>query len=84
MGTYKCSVCGKVFEVGDGAEPVCPICKAKGDKLRLSGEKNANPYAGTKTEKNLEAAFAACGLDASRRGESFSLNEFAILADALL
>ena len=35
-------------------------------------------------KEHLEAAFAACGLDASRRGESFSLNEFAILADALL
>lgn len=35
-------------------------------------------------KEHLEATFAACGLDASRRGESFSLNEFAILADALL
>lgn len=35
-------------------------------------------------KEHLEAVFAACGLDASRRGESFSLNEFAILADALL
>ncbi len=71
MGTYKCSVCGKVFEVGDGAEPVCPICKAKGDKLRLSGEKKANPYAGTKTEKNLEAAFA---------GESQARNKYTYFA----
>ena len=35
-------------------------------------------------KEHLESALAACGLDASRRGESFSLNEFAILADALL
>ena len=33
MRTYKCLVCGKVFDVEDGVEPVCPVCKAKGDKL---------------------------------------------------
>ena len=26
---YKCKVCGQVFEVKDGEEPVCPVCKAK-------------------------------------------------------
>ena len=26
---YKCKVCGAVFEVKDGEEPVCPVCKAK-------------------------------------------------------
>ena len=56
MKTYKCMVCGKVFEVEDGVEPVCPLCKAKGDKV--VEVKKANPYAGTQTEKNLEAAFA--------------------------
>lgn len=30
---YKCLVCGQVFEVPDGEEPVCPVCKVKGDKL---------------------------------------------------
>lgn len=30
---YKCLVCGAVFEVPDGVEPVCPVCKVKGDKL---------------------------------------------------
>ena len=33
MKTYKCKVCGKIFEVEDGATPVCPVCKATGDKL---------------------------------------------------
>ena len=30
---YKCLVCGQVFDVAEGQEPVCPVCKAKGDKL---------------------------------------------------
>lgn len=30
---YKCLVCGQVFEVPDGEEPVCPVCHVKGDKL---------------------------------------------------
>ena len=69
MKTYKCLVCGKVFEVEDGAEPVCPLCKAKGDKLELAVK--SNPYAGTQTEKNLEAAFA---------GESQARNKYTYFA----
>lgn len=69
MKTYKCLVCGKVFDVEDGAEPVCPLCKAKGDKL--VEVKKANPYAGTQTEKNLEAAFA---------GESQARNKYTYFA----
>ena len=30
---YKCLVCGQIFEVIEGAEIVCPVCKAKGDKI---------------------------------------------------
>ena len=30
---YKCLICGQVFEVADGETPVCPVCKATGDKL---------------------------------------------------
>ena len=30
---YKCLVCNAEFEVEEGVEPVCPICKAKGDQL---------------------------------------------------
>ncbi len=55
MKKYKCLVCGAEFEVADGAEAVCPICKAKGDKLEeIKGETNMNKYAGTKTEKILK------------------------------
>lgn len=68
MKTYKCKVCGEVFQVEDGVEPVCPVCKARGDKLELVSEApKSNPYAGTQTEKNLEAAFA---------GESQARNKY--------
>ena len=33
MKTYKCLICGEVFTVEDGVEPVCPRCKATGEKL---------------------------------------------------
>jgi rubrerythrin/Pyruvate/2-oxoacid:ferredoxin oxidoreductase delta subunit len=66
MKTYKCLVCGKVFTVEDGVEPVCPACGAKGDKLV-----EVNPYYGTQTEKNLEEAFA---------GESMARNKYTYFA----
>ncbi len=71
MKTYKCLICGLVFSVEDGAEAVCPKCKATGDKLELVAEKKSNPYAGTQTEKNLEAAFA---------GESMARNKYTYFA----
>ncbi len=67
MKTYKCKICGKVFTVNDGETPVCPACKASGEKLELLGSK----YAGTQTEKNLEAAFA---------GESQARNKYTYFA----
>ena len=30
---YKCLVCGQIFDVPDGEEPVCPVCKVSGDKV---------------------------------------------------
>lgn len=75
MATYRCKVCGKVFEVEDGVTPVCPVCKQSGDNLELVGDKPAaaaaNPYAGTQTEKNLQAAFA---------GESQARNKYTYFA----
>ena len=71
MKQYKCKVCSHVFESSD-AHPVCPVCKASGDKLELISEKpKANKYAGTQTEKNLEAAFA---------GESQARNKYTYFA----
>ena len=63
---YKCKVCGVVFESSD-AEPICPVCKAKGDKLIPM----KNKYEGTKTEQNLHEAFA---------GESMARNKYTYFA----
>ncbi|MCR5268274.1 MAG: rubrerythrin family protein [Lachnospiraceae bacterium] len=73
MKTYKCLVCGEVFTVEDGAEAVCPLCGVSGDKLELVEETKggSNPYAGTQTEKNLQAAFA---------GESQARNKYTYFA----
>ena len=32
-GKYKCTVCFTEFETEKGEEPVCPMCKSKGDDL---------------------------------------------------
>ena len=73
MKTYKCKVCKTMFYVDDNAEPVCPICKAKGENLELLEDTSVkkNPYEGTQTEKNLEAAFA---------GESQARNKYTYFA----
>ena len=70
---YKCKICGHEFEVADGQTPQCPLCKAEGDHLEIIGgeEMSKNPYAGTQTEKNLEAAFA---------GESQARNKYTYFA----
>lgn len=72
MKKYKCDICGKIFEVAEGVDPTCPECGAMGTKLKLI----ENPpitakYAGTQTEKNLQAAFA---------GESEARNKYTYFA----
>ena len=69
MKKFRCKVCNAVFEVEDGVEVVCPVCKVKGDKLEEIVP--TNKYAGTQTEKNLEAAFA---------GESQARNKYTYFA----
>ena len=72
MKTYKCLVCGEIFKVEDGVEPVCPKCGVKGDKLeQVMPVAKANKYAGTQTEKNLQAAFS---------GESEARNKYTYFA----
>ena len=71
MSKYKCKVCGEIFEVKAGEIPVCPRCKATGDKLELIVEEANNKYAGTQTEKNLHAAFD---------GESGARNKYTYFA----
>ena len=70
MKTYKCKVCGEVFEAAEG-QAVCPLCKSTGDKLEEVTNMNKSKYAGTQTEKNLEAAFA---------GESQARNKYTYFA----
>ena len=72
MKQYKCKICGLVFEVEDGVEPVCPKCGMKGDKLeQVMPVAKASKYAGTQTEKNLQAAFS---------GESEARNKYTYFA----
>ena len=73
MTKYHCKICDANFEVPVGAEAICPICGASGDNLEVVTEEapKANPYAGTQTEKNLEAAFA---------GESMARNKYTYFA----
>lgn len=81
---YKCRLCGYEFTVSGGAEPVCPVCGAKGENLELisgpagnAGDAGAQAeaekpdYTGTQTEKNLQAAFA---------GESQARNKYTYFA----
>ena len=61
MKKYKCLLCGQEFEIEEGQEVICPLCGATGDEIvpvEDEPEAKANPYAGTQTEKNLQAAFA--------------------------
>ena len=73
MKTFKCLICGEVFTVENDQEPICPKCKAKGNKLVeiKADDKKTNKYQGTQTEKNLEAAFA---------GESQARNKYTYFA----
>ena len=68
---YLCKVCGEIFEVKDGETPVCPRCRATGEKLEPVVEEPKNKYAGTQTEKNLHAAFD---------GESGARNKYTYFA----
>ena len=71
MKKYKCLVCNVVFEVPEGEEPICPVCGITDEDLLEVVEEADNKYAGTQTEKNLEAAFA---------GESQARNKYTYFA----
>ena len=65
MKKFICKVCGYVHE-GDKAPEVCPKCKAP-----ASAFEEVNPLKGSKTEANLQAAFA---------GESQATNKYTYFA----
>ena len=71
MSKWKCKVCGYIYE-GDSlpADFTCPVCKQPAsafEKIEEAHVQGANKYAGTQTEKNLQAAFA---------GESQARNKY--------
>ena len=75
MEKWKCSVCGYIHEGPLPADFVCPRCKQPAsvfEKIEEAPAKGANPYAGTKTEKNLAEAFA---------GESQARNKYTYFAN---
>ena len=70
MSKWKCKICGYVHE-GDKLPEACPVCKQPSSSFEMIEEKKTNKYAGTETEKNLEAAFA---------GESQARNKYTYFA----
>ena len=72
---YRCLLCGAEFEGKPGEEAVCPRCGAQGDMLEKQNapvnKEGGNKYAGTRTEKNLHAAFS---------GESEARNKYTYFA----
>ena len=75
MSKWKCKVCGYIYE-GDELPNgfTCPVCKQPAssfEKIEEAPVKAAGKYAGTQTEKNLEAAFA---------GESQARNKYTYYA----
>ena len=73
MEIWKCSVCGYIHEGPLPEDFRCPVCKQPASKFVRVGPEapKKNPYAGTETEKNLEAAFA---------GESQARNKYTYFA----
>lgn len=74
MEKWKCSVCGYIHEGPMTPDFKCPVCKQPADKFVKIEDAAApakNPYAGTKTEKNLWEAFA---------GESQARNKYTYFA----
>lgn len=74
MEFYRCPVCGYIEEGPLPAGYKCPRCKQPGENFVkvASEELSSNPYEGTKTEKNLQEAFA---------GESQARNKYTYFAD---
>lgn len=70
MEKWKCTVCGYVHEGPMTEDFKCPVCKQGADKF-VKIEEAKNPFAGSKTEKNLWEAFA---------GESQARNKYTYFA----
>ena len=72
MEKWKCTICGYIHEGPMTEDFKCPKCKQGADKfVKIEEAPAKNPYAGTKTEKNLWEAFA---------GESMARNKYTYFA----
>ena len=75
MAKWKCKICGYIYEGEELPEGfTCPVCRQPASVFEKVEEKPAaaaSIYAGTKTEKNLEEAFA---------GESQARNKYTFFA----
>ena len=73
MEKWKCKVCGYIHEGPISDDFACPLCKQPASAFEKIEETKAgaSKYAGTETEKNLEAAFA---------GESMARNKYTFYA----
>ena len=72
IAKWKCTVCGYIHEGEMTDDFKCPQCKVHAFKFEKIEEAPAkNPFAGTKTEKNLWEAFA---------GESQARNKYTYFA----
>ena len=74
MEKWKCTICGYIHEGEMTEDFKCPKCRQGADRFVKIEEAKAatNPYAGTKTEKNLWEAFA---------GESQARNKYTYFAE---
>ena len=74
METYRCTVCGYIYEGSLTEDFKCPRCGQPASVFEKVEEKAAtvNKYAGTKTEQNLMEAFA---------GESQARNKYTYFAN---
>lgn len=75
MEKWKCTVCGYIHEGPMTEDFICPVCKQPASKFVKIEDAPAapakNPYAGTRTEKNLLEAFS---------GESQARNKYTYFA----
>ncbi len=73
MERWRCTVCGYIHEGTLPEDFTCPVCKQPASKFEKIEELAAkNIYEGTKTEKNLQEAFA---------GESQVRNKYTYFAN---
>jgi rubrerythrin/NAD-dependent dihydropyrimidine dehydrogenase PreA subunit len=69
---WRCTVCGHIHAGPMPPDFKCPVCGQGPDKfVKMGGAPAGNPFAGTKTEKNLWEAFA---------GESQARNKYTYFA----